>query len=170
MSVRRFVRRCIWVWLGAMFSAAVASAQDSSIIVGVVRDSSGGVLPGVSVEAASPVLIERIRTVVTNDQGQYRIVDLRPGRYTVTFSLVGFNTYKREDVDLPASFTITVNADMKIGGIEETLVVTGQSPLVDVQTVTTATRLSRDTIDQLPTPKSNMTMIALMPSAVTAMR
>lgn len=168
MSVRRLVSGCIWVWLCVLVNPAGASAQDSSIIVGVARDTSGAVLPGVTVEATSPALIEKVRTVVTNDQGLYRIVDLRPGRYTVTFSLVGFNTYKREDVDLPASFTLMVNSDMKIGGIEETIVVTGQSPLVDVQTVTTATRLTRDTIDSLPTPKSNMTMVALMPSAVTA--
>ena len=164
----RRIGRCIAVVVSSLLLAAAASAQDASTIVGVARDASGGVLPGVTVEATSPALIEKARTVVTNDQGQYRIVDLRPGTYTVTFTLVGFGPYKRESVDLPASFTITVNAEMKIGTIEETVVVTGQSPLVDVQTVTTATRMSRDIIDQLPTAKGNMALVSLMPSAVTA--
>ena len=168
MTERRFASGCVAFLVWALLVPASASAQDASVIVGVVRDASGGVLPGVTVEASSPALIEKVRTVVSNDQGQYRIVDLRPGTYTVTFTLTGFGTYKRENVELPASFTITVNGDMRVGAIEETVVVTGQSPLVDVQTVTTATRLTRDTIDSLPTSKSNMSIVAMMPSAVTA--
>src|SRR5262245_39641616 len=143
---RRLIITCIAALVSVWLAAATASAQDASTIVGVVRDTSGAVLPGVTVEAASPVLIEKTRSVVSNGQGQYRIADLRPGTYAVTFSLTGFGTYKREAVDLPASFTVTVNAELKIGSIAETVVVTGQSPLVDVQTVTTATRLTRDTI------------------------
>jgi hypothetical protein len=95
---------------------------------------SGAVLPGVTVEAASPSLIEKTRTVVTDASGQYKIVDLRPGAYSVTFSLAGFATVKREGFDLSANFTASINADMKVGGLEETITVSGAAPIVDVQT------------------------------------
>ena len=88
-------------------------------------------LPGVTVEAASPALIEKVRTVVTDSEGRYNIVDLRPGTYTVTFTLAGFSTFKREGIELTAGFTATVNADMKVGALEETITVTGAAPLVD---------------------------------------
>src|SRR5215471_5699985 len=108
------------------------SAHAQSRITGVVKDVTGAVLPGVTVEAASPALIEKTRSVVTDGQGAYDIVDVRPGRYTVTFTLGGFATVKRDGIDLPASFTATVNAEMRVGQVEETLTVTGQAPLVDV--------------------------------------
>src|SRR5687768_10629883 len=114
---------------------ANAFAQGSSI-TGIVRDASGAVLPGVTVEAASPVLIEKVRSAVTDGNGQYRILDLRTGTYTVTFTLTGFTTVRREEFELPADFVSTLNADMKVGGLEETITVTGESPIVDVQTVT----------------------------------
>src|SRR2546428_5859265 len=93
---------------------SVASAQ--SAITGLVRDSTGAVLPGATVEASSPVLIEKVRSVVSDSEGRYTIVDLRPGLYTVTFTLTGFNTLKREGVELPSNFTVTVNADLRVGG------------------------------------------------------
>src|SRR4029079_13093808 len=102
-------------------------------IAGVVKDSSGAVLPGVVVEAASDALIERVRSVVSDESGQYRIVDLRPGRYVVTFTLAGFNTYKCEDLELPSDFVATVNADMRVRSLQETITVSGESPIVDVQ-------------------------------------
>src|SRR5437667_1329999 len=103
---------------------AVATAQTaSSGIAGVVKDTSGGVLPGVTVEAASPVLIEKVRTVTTDEQGQYKIIDLRPGVYTVTFTLAGFNAVKRDGIDLPAAFTATVNAELQVGTVQETITV-----------------------------------------------
>src|SRR5262245_14977271 len=89
-------------------------------ISGVVRDTTGAVLPGVSVEAASPALIEKVRSVVTDSQGQYKIVDLRPGTYSVTFTLPGFSTVVRQGLELTASANLPVNADMKVGAIEET--------------------------------------------------
>jgi len=104
----------------------IALAQ--SAIAGVVKDTSGAVLPGVTVEAASDVLIEKTRSVVTDGAGQYKIIDLRPGVYSVTFALPGFATVKRDGVELPANFTSTINADMKVGSLEETVVVSGQSP------------------------------------------
>ena len=103
----------------------VALAQNGAI-AGVVRDTSGGVMPGVTVEASSPALIEKVRTVVADADGRYSIIDLRPGTYTVTFSLVGFSTVKREGIELTGGFTASVNADLKVGGLEETITVSGQ--------------------------------------------
>src|SRR6266446_5488481 len=90
--------------------ASTAYAQGAGI-AGVVRDTSGGVLPGVTVEAASPVLIEKVRSVVTDDQGQYKIIDLQPGTYTITFTMTGFGTVKREGVELQTNFTANISAD-----------------------------------------------------------
>jgi Carboxypeptidase regulatory-like domain len=101
-------------------------------ITGVVRDPSGAVLPGVNVEASSPALIEKVRSVSTNDSGQYRIENLRPGVYTVTFALSGFSTVKREGVELSGTFVATVNAELRIGAVEETVTVNGVSSVVDV--------------------------------------
>ena len=112
-----------------------AWGQQASGIAGAVRDSSGAVLPGVTVEATSPALIEKVRTVASDGEGRYNIVDLRPGSYVVTFSLVGFNTVRREGIALTAGFTATVNADMHVGALEETITVTGGAPLVDTQNV-----------------------------------
>src|SRR5690242_15852079 len=125
-------------WL--MLAPALAFAQAS--IAGVVRDASGAVLPGVTVEASSPVLIEKVRSVSTDGSGQYRVVDLRPGIYTVTFSLPGFTTVKREGIELAGSFVAQINIDMRVGGLEETVTVTGETPVVDVQSVRRQTTLT----------------------------
>src|SRR5437868_2724553 len=109
---------------------AAVFAQAS--IAGQVKDASGAVLPGVTVEAASPALIEKVRTAVTGGSGQFRIELLPPGAYTVSFALPGFNTVKREGVTLSGSFTATLDAEMRVGAIEETITVTGETPLVDV--------------------------------------
>src|SRR6187397_302286 len=114
-----------------LFLPAVVFAQGT--IAGVVRDASGAVLPGATVEAASPVLIEKVRSVSSDAAGQYRIVDLRPGTYSVTFTLPGFTTVKREAIELSGNFVATVNADLRVGALEETVTVTGESPIVDVQ-------------------------------------
>ena len=147
-------------------ASGVAQQTSASSIVGVVRDSSGGVLPGVTVEASSPVLIEKVKSSVSNDQGLYRIVDLRPGTYSVTFTLSGFGAVKREGIELPPSFTATINADLKVGNVEETVVVTGASPLVDVQSVTTAVRLPTEQLNAIPTSHNNFNMLTLMPAVV----
>src|SRR5437667_3864554 len=110
-------------------TAALAQA----VIAGSVKDPSGAVLPGVVVEATSPALIEKVRTAVTDGTGQYRIEDLRPGVCTVTFTLQGFSTFRREGVELSGSFTATINADLKVGALAETITVTGETPVVDVQ-------------------------------------
>ncbi len=132
-----------------------ALAQQTSAIAGVVRDTSGAVLPGVTVEAASPVLIETVRTVVTDDQGRYNIVDLRPGSYRVTFTLAGFNTFVREGVELTSGFTAAVNVDLPVGALQETVTVSGASPLVDTQNVRKQTLLTRELLDALPTSTRN---------------
>src|SRR5262245_33160420 len=147
--------------LGVLVFAAVVTivllptaARAQSAIAGVVRDSSGAVLPGVNVEASSDALIEKTRSVVTNGQGQYTIVDLRPGVYSVTFTLPGFSTFKRDALELPANFTATINADMKVGALEESVTVSGQSPVVDVQSAARTTVLSRETLDAIPTGRT----------------
>src|SRR5262245_11808788 len=140
-------------FLGTPHRVLAQSATTGSI-AGVVRDTTGAVLPGVTVEAASPALIEKVRSVVTDDQGNYKIVELRPGTYTVTFTLPGFATFRREGLALTTGFTAAANAEMKVGSLEETVVVTGASPVVDIQNVRTQTVHSRETLDALPTAKS----------------
>src|SRR5204863_5044226 len=112
--------------------------------------TTGAVLPGVTVEAASDALIERTRSVVTDTQGTYKIIDLRPGVYTVTFTLAGFTTFKREAVELPSSFVATIDAELKVGTLAETVTVSGESPIVDVQSNTRAVVLLRDMLDAVP--------------------
>src|SRR5213079_2185909 len=107
--MERLVRPVLVACLLLMPTASWAQVSDTAAIAGVVRDTSGAVLPGVTVEASSPALIERVRTVVTDSQGLYRIVDLRPGVYTVTFSLSSFGMVKREGLELTTGFTATVN-------------------------------------------------------------
>jgi len=147
---------------------ALAAAQGASGIAGVVKDSSGGVLPGVTVEASSPALIEKVRSVVTDEQGQYKIVGLLPGIYAVTFALPGFSTFKREGVELPTSFTATVNAEMRVGALEETVTVSGQSPVVDVQNAATRNQISREALDTVPTNKTLEAYAALTPGVTMA--
>src|SRR5258706_11575553 len=117
-----------------LLTPARASAQlGSSGIAGIVKDTTGAVLPGVTVEASSPALIEKVRTVVTDSEGQYKLVNLSPGRYIVTFTLTGFGTVKRDGVELPANFTAPINAELQVGELQETITVSGNSPMVDTQ-------------------------------------
>ena len=146
------------------FCVQPASAQTgASGIAGVVKDSSGLVLPGVTVEASSPALIEKVRSVTTDGEGQYKIIDLRPGVYSVTFSLAGFSVFKRENVELVANFTAAINAEMKVGALEETITVSGTSPVVDVQNVATRNLISREALDTVPTNKTLEAFAALTP-------
>jgi hypothetical protein len=133
--------------------AGGASAQGS--FTGTVSDTSGAVLPGVTVEASSPVLIEKVRSAVTGDNGQYRIVDLRPGIYTLTFTLPGFSTVRRDSVELSGSFTATINAEMRVGSVEETITVTGESPVVHVQTTQRQRVLDREVLDVIPAGRNH---------------
>jgi hypothetical protein len=146
---------------------AVASAQTTGIS-GVVRDSSGAVLPGATVEAASPALIERVRTTVSDESGQYRIVDLRPGTYIITFSLSGFNTVQRAGIELTTGFTASVNADLQVGDLRETVTVSSASPVVDIQNVTQQRVMTRDVIDALPTAKVYNALATLLPGTIAS--
>src|SRR5262245_20123865 len=147
-----------------MMQARPVSAQQASGIAGFVRDTSGAVLPGVTVEATSPALIEKVRTVVSDGEGRYNIVDLRPGTYTVTFTLAGFNSFRREGIILTVGFTATVNAEMQVGALEETITVSGASPLVDTQNVRRQTVVSGELLDALPTSTKNQTgLVSLTP-------
>jgi hypothetical protein len=140
------------VLVGVLVVPKAASPQ--SAIAGVVKDPSGAVLPGVTVEAASEVLIEKAKTVLTDSAGLYRIVDLRPGIYTVTFTQPGFQTVKREVVELPAEFTATINVEMKVGAIQETHTIAASSPVVDVQSAAHVHVLSREIIETIPTGRT----------------
>jgi hypothetical protein len=154
------------VSVAAVTLAFVGLAQEAraqSAITGVVRDTTGGVLPGVTVEASSPVLIEKVRTAVSDDQGRFAIVDLRPGTYVVTFSLSGFSTLRREGVDLPSNFNMTLNADLRVGALEESVTVTGATPVVDVQNVQRAQVLNREILDAVPSARNYSGLAALMP-------
>jgi hypothetical protein len=150
----------VWV-CAAVLLPTIAYAQAQ--IVGAVRDESGGVLPGVTVEASSPAIIEKVRTAVTDDQGRYRIEALRPGIYKLTFSLTGFSTVVREAVDVPSEVVITINADMKVGALEETITVSGETPQVDVQSASRTQVISRDVIDSLPVSRNVMSIGVLSP-------
>src|SRR3954471_6403129 len=130
------------------------AAHAQSAFTGTVKDTSGAVLPGVTVEAASDALIEKTRSVVTDANGGYRLVDLRPGTYSLTFSLEGFSTVKRDGIQLESNFVMTVNSEMKVGALEETLTVTGASPTVDVQTTTKSQVLNREALDSIPTGRT----------------
>jgi len=153
--------------LAVVLFPAVVFAQ--STISGVVKDSSGGVLPGVTVEASSPVLIEKVRTATTDGAGQYRIIDLRPGTYAVTFTLTGFNTIKREGLELAANVALPLSVDMRVGALEETITVTGDTPLVDVQNATQQVALKRDVLDAIPNGRNMPAVGKLLPGIVSTM-
>src|SRR5215510_1683976 len=135
------MRRPCFAIVGLFFALVLvpdiswAQGIGAASIVGVVRDVSGAVLPGVTVEAASPVLIEKARTAVTDGEGRYQIAELRPGTYSVTFTLPGFSTFKRDGLELSSNFVATVNAELRVGTLEETVLVSGETPLVDVRSV-----------------------------------
>lgn len=137
-------------------------------IAGVVRDTSGAVLPGVTVEASSPALIEKVRSVVTDGEGRYNIVDLRPGAYVVTFALTGFKTIKREGIELTSGFTATVSAEMQVGSLEETITVTGAAPLVDTQNVRQQTVMTSETLNILPTGQASVVGLAALTPGLVA--
>src|SRR2546427_7144344 len=150
VGARAFGKMVGAVIAALLFSAPVGAQQSPSGIAGVVRDTSSAVLPGVTVEAASPVLIEKVRTVVTDAEGRYDIVALRPGSYVLTFSLTGFSTVKREAIELTAGFTATVNAELRVGALEETVTVSGASPIVDIQSVHQQKVVSNELLAALP--------------------
>jgi hypothetical protein len=160
MCMRLLSRLALLV--GCLMVPNVVAAQ--SAIAGVVRDTSGAVLPGVTIEVTSPALIEKTRATVTDASGQYRVVDLRPGTYNVSFMLAGFNGVKREGIVLEANFTAPVNAELRVGAIAETVTVTGETPIVDVQNTMRRDVVTRDLLDALPTGRDFQTIGNVVPS------
>jgi hypothetical protein len=158
--MRRVVVCAAIVFVAVFMASRAASAQAS--IAGVVRDGSGAVLPGVTVEASSPALIEKTRSAVTDGSGQYRIVDLGPGRYTVSFTLTGFKTVRREDVVLEGAFTAQVSVGLEVGALAESVTVTGATPTVDVTNNRTQFVANREILDAIPTPIRNAPARALL--------
>src|SRR3984893_11220554 len=148
------------VCLGLLPRAAMAQ---NTGIAGVVRDTTGAVLPGVTVEASSPALIEKVRSVATDAQGLYSIVDLRPGVYAVTFTLAGFSTGKREGIELIGSFTATVNAELRVGAVEERLTGTAEAPQVDIHNVVEQNVLTDEVRTALPTGRNMLNMSEIIP-------
>src|SRR5687767_15827913 len=159
--------RCRPLLVIAVLLLAPSWALAQGSITGIVRDSSGSVLPGVTVEASSDALIEKVRTAVTDGNGQYRIVDLRAGTYALTFTLPGFSAFRRTGVVIEGTFTATINADMKVGALQETVTVTAESPIVDVQSVRRQISIDSDTIGAIPASKSYASLMQLMPNVVT---
>ena len=147
--------------LGLVLSPAIASAQ---AIVGTVKDASGAVLPGVTVEASSPALIEKTRSATTDSVGKYSIDDLRPGSYTVTFTLQGFAPVRREGIVLSGTFIATVDQDLKLGGVQEAITVTGEPPIVDVASARTEQTFAGQTVADIPSGRQYFSFTALVPS------
>src|SRR5215471_16852910 len=150
--------------VGACLAVLSGTAYAQSALAGVVKDSSGAVLPGVTVEAASPVLLEKTRTAVTDGTGQYRLPDLPPGIYDVTFTLTGFSTVKREAVEVTGAGVVSINADLRVGTVAETITVTGETPVVDLQTSTKRqVVLSSATIEAIPASRGYGNLLATVP-------
>ncbi len=149
-------------------AAAYAQAVTGASISGTVKDASGAVLPAVTVEASSPALIEKVRVAVTDGSGQYKIENLRPGAYVVTFTLSGFTTVRREGIALEGAFVATVNADLSLGNVAETITVSGETPIVDVQSSQRERVFSQQVIDAIPAGRSHINELVLLPGVVAA--
>ena len=160
--MRRVVLLTALSCAAACLIPVMAFAQERAAIAGVVKDGTGAVLPGVTVEASSPALIEKTRTVVTDTAGQYKIVDLGPGIYDVTFTIAGFKTVKRTGIVLEGNLTAQVSPELSVGAVEETLTVTGSTPTVDVINNQSTLVANRDILDAIPTPIRNTPARALL--------
>ena len=161
--MRRNAALAILIGIALVVPTVARAQQAQASIAGVVKDASGGVLPGVTVEVASPVLTEKVRTSVTDGTGQYRVVGLPPGTYTVTFGLTGFNTVKRDGIELTGTFTATVDADLRVGSLQETVTVTGETPVVDVQSARRQSVIDGDVLKSIPTSRSYNNVLQLVP-------
>ena len=139
------------------------AAYAQASLAGLVRDASGAVLPGVTVEASSEVLIEKVRSAVTEDTGRYLIADLRPGTYVITYTLPGFTTVRREGVLLSGTLVVTINIDMVVGGVQETITVSGETPLVNLQSTTRQSSMTQEIISAIPSSRTPFTVGVLIP-------
>ena len=146
-----------------LFVLAPGVVYGQATLAGIARDASGAVLPGVTVEAASPVLIEKVRTSITDDTGRYSIPDLRPGEYRVTFTLPGFRTIVREAVAVSGTAVVTINAELAVGGVEETITVSGDTPVVDLQSTTRQAVMDQEIVSAIPSSRTPFTVGVLIP-------
>jgi len=151
----------------ACLVAVQSTAWAQATIAGSVKDSSGAVLPGVTVEAASPALIEKVRTTTTDGSGRYRIEDLRPGTYSVTFTLPGFVTIKRDGVIVSGTAVIAIDSELRVGGVQETVTVSGETPVVDVQSTKREVTLDNETLRALPSVRSYSYLLTAVPGLQT---
>jgi hypothetical protein len=156
-----------WSIVAVVSHQAAAQGTSAASISGVVTDSSGGVLSGVAVEVSSPALSEKVRSIATNERGECRIVELRPGTYTVTFARQGFAPFQRDGIELTSKFNAAVNAELRVGAVEERVTVTGGNPLIDTRNVARQTVISAALLDTVPTGKNLLSFYALTPAAVT---
>jgi hypothetical protein len=154
--------RSVLLAIGFVIALPLGAYAQASIS-GLVRDSSGGVLPGVTVEASSPVLIEKTREATTDAAGRYIISDLRPGAYRVTFTLQGFRTVVREGVELVGTQVATVNGDLTVGGVQETITVSGETPAVDLQSTTRQAVMDQEIVSAIPSSRTPFTVGVLIP-------
>ena len=161
--------RAVWKILAILTLVVLlpCAAWAQATLAGTVKDASGAVLPGVTIEASSPVLIEKTRTATTDATGQYRIESLQPGTYTVTFTLVGFSTLKRDDVVMSGTGVVKIDADLKVGAVAETVTVTGETPIVDVQSTRRDITLDNDTMRNLPSVRSYSYLLTTVPGLQT---
>jgi hypothetical protein len=157
----------VLVAAGLVPAPAFGQASAQASIAGVVRDTSGAVLPGVTVEVSSPALIEKVRSVTTDGAGLYRVVDLPTGTYTVTLSLVGFATVRREGIELSGAFVASVNGELRVGAVEETITVTGESPIVDVQNTRRQQVLDDSVVSAIPTARTYHSLLTVVPGVVS---
>jgi len=162
--MRGVLRLALLAFAVVLLAPIAAYAQAS--VAGVVKDTSGAVLPGVTVEVASPALIEKTRSTVTDGAGLYQIISLPPGAYTVTFTLTGFSTVKRDGIELTGTFIASINADLKVGAVAETITVTGETPLVDVQSVAVSKTVTKEVVDAIPTGRLGINLAALQPGII----
>src|SRR6476659_3542175 len=159
----RTLPKCLGLLVVLLLPATVLA---QATLTGTMHDASGAVLPGVTVEITSPALIEKTRSAVTDGSGQFQIIQLVPGTYSVTFTLQGFNTFKRDAVDVSGSGVVTVNADMKVGEIAETITVTGQTSLVDVRSAGVQKVVTKEIVDAVPTGRLGINLAALQPGII----
>src|SRR5512134_1726649 len=165
MSERRAWIVIGWLLAGVIALPSTVHGQGAVLaaVTGIIQDSSGAVLPGVTVEVSSPVLIERVRSAVTDSTGRYRLTNLPAGTYTLTAALTGFNTVRREDLELSGSFTATVNLSLQVGNLEETLTVTGEAPVVDVSSAQRQQVINSEVMATIPASRSYEGLAALVP-------
>jgi hypothetical protein len=164
LSAMRQRAAALLLALGLLTLPCVSAAQVLGTVAGTVKDASGAVLPGVTVEVSSPALIEKVRSSVTDGSGQYRIINLPPGNYTITFTLTGFSNVRREGIEVSANFTATIDGELKVGAVEETITVSGESPIVDVQSSAQTRTVSAETFKEIPSSGSWIQMAALVPA------